>query len=150
MDLVTGVLLFFALSGGALSVFGLMWSSGERSSRKEAAELDGTGVEVAARLVLLEPLRGTTTLRAHYEYPSADGSTLRHTTGVAPSPVHVVGRAYPLVRLPRPSRKVHVGTRAAVRAELRDRERNAGHALRVTLAGLAVCALAVTGLVLGG
>ncbi|MFE1289234.1 hypothetical protein [Streptomyces sp. NPDC058751] len=148
MDMVILVLGTFVLAGGGLLFFGLMSFSGERSALRKARELEETGAEVPAVLVALEPLVRTDTLRAHYEYPTAGGSQARHITGVGPNPLHVVGETYPLVRLPRVSRSVHMGTMAAVRKERRDRERYVRQAVWMMALGATACATAVTGLVL--
>ncbi|MGA5421928.1 hypothetical protein [Streptomyces lavendulocolor] len=115
---------------------------------KEARELEETGVEVPAVLVAVEPLMRTDTRRAHYEYPRAGGSRARHTMGVGPNTLHVVGETFSLVRLPRVAKKVHTGTMAAARRERRDRERYVRHAVWMMVSGFAACAVAVTGLVL--
>lgn len=142
------VLSAFVLAGGGLLFFGLLCVSGEKNELRAARELEETGVEVPAVLVALEPLVRTDTLRAHYEYTTAGGSRARHTTGVSPNPLHVVGDAFPLVRLPRVAQKVHMGTMAAVRKERRDRERYLRHAVWMVITGFTACTLAVTGLVL--
>ncbi|MFD0369860.1 hypothetical protein [Streptomyces sp. NPDC059071] len=148
MDMVILVLSVFVLAGGGLFLFGLLWLSGERSELRAMTELAETGVEVRAALVALQPLVRTDTLRAHYEYPAADGSRARHTTGVSPNPLYRVGETYSLVRLPRVAKKVHMGTMAAVRKERADRERYVRQAVWLVIAGFTACATAVTGLVL--
>ncbi|MFG2296593.1 hypothetical protein [Streptomyces sp. NPDC048603] len=148
MDMVIFVLVAFVLVGGGLLLFGLMTFGGEREVLRKARELEETGAEVPAVLVALEPLVRTDTLRAHYEYRTAGGERARHTTGVAPNPLHVVGERYPLVRLPRVTTNVHLGTMAAVRKERRDRERYVRHAVWTMIVGFAACATAATGLVL--
>ncbi|MGW6982123.1 hypothetical protein ACWGE1_22255 [Streptomyces sp. NPDC054932] len=148
MDMVILVLSAFLLAGGGLLLFGLMCFNGERSTLSQMRELENTGVEVPAVLVALEPLVRTDTLRAYYEYPTAGGSQARHTMGVGPNPLHIVGETYSLVRLPRVATKVHVGTMAAVRKERGDRERYVRHAVWMMIAGFTACATAVTGLVL--
>ncbi|MFJ7272516.1 DUF3592 domain-containing protein [Streptomyces sp. NPDC099050] len=148
MDMVIGVLVLFVLAGLGLVFFGLMWRWGESGNVKELRELEETGIEVQAVLVALEPLRSSDTLRAHYDYPAPGGSTARHTEGVGPSTLHVVGERYPLVRLPRVAKRVQMGTMAVVREERRDRERSVRQAGWIALVGFAVCATAVTGLAL--
>ncbi len=142
------VLGAFVLAGGGLLLFGLLNLGGERAALREARELEETGVEVPAVLVALEPLVHTDTLRAYYEYPAAGGSQARHITGVGPNPLHVVGETYPLVRLPRVAKKVHMGTMSAVRRERKSREEHVRQAVWMVITGFTACAMAVTGLVL--
>ncbi|MDD9381498.1 hypothetical protein M8Z33_33590 [Streptomyces sp. ZAF1911] len=148
MDMVILVLVVFVLAGLGLAFFGLMWLWGESSNVKELRELRETGVEVPAVLVALEPLRGTDTLRAHYDYPQAGGTTGRHTEGISPRYSHAVGDTYTLVRLPRVAKRVQMGTMAAVRKELGEREGYVRSARWMAIAGCAACATAVTGLAL--
>ncbi|CAM5232039.1 hypothetical protein SSPIM334S_04560 [Streptomyces spiroverticillatus] len=61
---------------------------------------------------------------------------------------HVVGQRYPLVFDPQNTRRVHLGTKVAVRRERKRRQGYVRNARRMTLLALAGGALATVGLII--
>lgn len=84
---------------------------------------------------------------AVYEWQSPEGSG-RHQKGANVGHAHVVGQSYPLVFDPQNTRRVHLGTKVAVRRERKRRQGYVRNAQRMTLLALAGGALATVGLII--
>ncbi|MEV6552017.1 DUF3592 domain-containing protein [Streptomyces sp. NPDC051597] len=147
MNLVMTVLLLAVLASAALCVFGLLLVQGEGEELKKMTELYESGVEVRAELVSLVPFGTNGYASAVYEWQSTEGSG-RHQTGVNAGHAHVVGHSYPLVFNPHNTRRVHLGTKVAVRRERKRRQDSVRNARRMALWALAGGALAAVGLII--
>ncbi|MFI8823933.1 DUF3592 domain-containing protein [Streptomyces sp. NPDC053431] len=147
VNLVTAVLVCFIILSVPVFVFGLLLIAGERDARKKMTELNESGVEVEARLVSLRPINTTGTGSAVYEFDTQHGQTAQYRTGVTMGPAHVVGDRYPLVYDPLNTRRVHMGTKATVRRERKNRHVSVRGATWLTLLSLAAGTLATVGLI---
>ncbi|MFI8962433.1 DUF3592 domain-containing protein [Streptomyces sp. NPDC053493] len=147
MNLVTAVLVCFLLASVPGCLFGLMLMSGDRRGLKEMKELSESGVEVQARLVTLVPFGNRGYAHVAYEFTTPGGGIARHEKGAIRGPAHVVGHRYPLVHDPENTRRVHMGTLATVRKELRRRKSYLRNMRRMALLSLAAGVLAAVGLI---
>ncbi|MER7521030.1 DUF3592 domain-containing protein [Streptomyces sp. NPDC126499] len=147
MNLVMTVLLLALLASAGVLFFGLMLMRGEGEELKKMTELYESGVEVRAKLVSLVPFGTNGYASATYEWQSPEGSG-RFNTGASVGPAHVVGQRYPLVFDPRNTKRVHLGTKVAVRRERKRRQGYARNARRMALLSFAAGALATVGLII--
>ncbi|MFG2328544.1 DUF3592 domain-containing protein [Streptomyces sp. NPDC048604] len=146
MNLVMTVLLLAVLASAAFCIFGLMLMSGEGSELKKMTELYETGVEVRAELVGLAPFGKDGYASVTYAWESPEGSG-RLNKGASVGPAHVVGERYPLVFDPQNTKRAHLGTKVAVRRELKRRRGYVRNARRMALLGFAAGALATVGMI---
>ncbi|MFF9147855.1 hypothetical protein ACF1BN_23685 [Streptomyces sp. NPDC014861] len=146
MNAVAQVLILFVFVGLVPLVGGLVIIGLHTAALRDMKELEDTGVEVPATLLSRKPYK--TYLQVVYEYTTADGSRARHNSSAGRNPLHVVGETYSMVRTAHPSKNVWMGTIAEVRHERAGTERHIRFLVCVILAGVAICAVAVTGLVL--
>jgi hypothetical protein len=147
VNLVMTVLLLAVLASAAFCFFGLMLIKGEGAELKKMTELYESGVEVRAELVSLVPFGTNGYASAVYEWQSPEGSG-RHQKGASVGHAHVVGQSYPLVFDPQNTRRVHLGTKVAVRRERKRRQGYVRNAQRMALLALAGGALATVGLII--
>lgn len=147
VNLVTVVLLLSLVVSVLVCGFALLLMNGEGAELKKMTELCESGVEVQAQLVSLVPFGNRGYAHAVYEFPSPHGST-RHQKGAEVGPAHVVGDRYPMVFDPRNTKRVHLGTKAAVRRERKRRQGYLRNAQRMALVSFAAGALATVGLIL--
>ncbi|MFF8387314.1 hypothetical protein ACF053_27235 [Streptomyces kanasensis] len=147
MNLVMTVLLLAVLASVACCFFGLAQMKGEGAELKKMTELYESGVEVQAELVGLAPFGTNGYASAVYEWLSPEGSG-RYQTGAKVGHAHVVGQRYPLVFDPRNIKRVHLGTKVAVRRERKRRQGYVRSAQRMALLAFAAGALATVGLVI--
>ncbi|WP_406860823.1 DUF3592 domain-containing protein [Streptomyces sp. HUAS MG47] len=146
MTAVMTVLLLALVVSVAFCGFGLMLMNGEGSELKKMTELYETGVEVRAELVSLVPFGKDGYASATYVWQSPDGSG-RLNKGANVGPAHKVGERYPLVFDPQNTKRVHLGTKVAVRRERKRRQGYVRDAQRMALLAFAAGTLATVGMI---
>ncbi|WP_329120770.1 hypothetical protein [Streptomyces sp. NBC_01353] len=146
--MVNAVLIGFIVLSVVGFLFGLALKSGEGQELKRMTELDESGIEVQARVAHVMPVGTKGYGRVLYEFDGPNGESLRHEMPESLAPHHVVGATFPLVHHPRAAKNVKMGTMTLVRKERRMREGSVKGVRWFILMTVAVCALAVVGLVL--